>query len=160
MGFDNAAVARRYMQELWVKGNLDAVDELVDDSIELKEPMSPHGSRGKAAARDRVRELVETFSERDVVIQEIVVAGDRVAVRHTWRAKHTGTFMGLAPTNKYISCLSCEILRITNGKVVENITYYDQYEMFQQLGLLPSPQELVAAVAERASRPTRDLHRR
>lgn len=149
MGFDNAAVARRYMQELFARGNADAIDELVDDSIELKDPMTPHGVRGKDAVRERIESMAGVFTDVDIIIEEVLVSGDRVVLRHTWRAKHVGTFMGVGGTGKYLSCLTSEFLRIRNGKVVENISYFDVYEMFQQLGLLPPPDQLAESSALR-----------
>ena len=142
MGIDTGTVARRYMTDIWAKGKLDVIDELVGDDIELKDPMTPHGVRGKDAVRERIREMSKSFSDAAIAIDEVIVSGDRVVLRHTWRAKHTGDFMGLRATGKTISCISCEILRIEGGKVVENITYFDVYEMFQQLGLLPPADQL------------------
>ena len=139
MGVDTAALARRYMNEIFAKGKLDAIDELVGDNIELKDPMTPHGVRGKDALRERVREMSRSFSDAEFDVDEVIVAGDRVIMRQTWRGKHTGDFMGLRATGKTVSCLACDILRIEDGKVVENISYFDVYEMLQQLGLLPPP---------------------
>ena len=52
MATDTGALARRYMTEIWAKGKLEVIDELVDDNIELKDPMTPHGVRGKEVVRD------------------------------------------------------------------------------------------------------------
>lgn len=142
MATDTGALARRYMTEIWAKGKLEAIDELVGDNIELKDPMTPHGVRGKEVVRERIRDMSRSFSDQDIAIDEVIVAADRVVIRHTWRGKHTGEFMGLRATGKTLSCISCEVLRIENGKVVENITYFDVYEMFQQLGLLPPADQL------------------
>ena len=51
MGVDNAAVARRYMTELWGKGNVQLIDELVDDDIVVSDPMSAEPAKGKAALK-------------------------------------------------------------------------------------------------------------
>ena len=157
MGIDNAAVARRYTTEIWAKGKLDVIDELVGDNIELKDPMTPHGVRGKDALRERVREMSKSFSDVDIAIDEVIVAGDRVVIRQIWRGKHSGVFMGLRATHKTVSCLSCEVLRIDDGKVVENISYFDVYEMFQQLGLLP-PADQLARPDKQQQQPTEMRH--
>lgn len=155
MGVDNAAVARRYMNEIFAKGNLDVIDELCADNIELKDPVTPHGMRGKEALRQRVREMSKSFSDTTFDVDEVIVAGDRIVMRQTWRGKHTGDFMGLRGTGKTVSCLACDILRLENGKVVENISYFDVYEMFQQLGLLPPADQLARPGKQQPATETR-----
>lgn len=153
MGVDNGIQARRYLTEIWAKGNLDVIDELVDDAIELRDPMTPHAVRGKDVVRQRVGEMGKSFADSTMEIEEVIVAGDRVVVRAIWRGVQRGEFMGVPPTGKTVSCLTCEVLRMKNGKVVENISYFDVYEMFQQLGLLP-PADVLARKGSHPAQPT------
>ncbi|MDQ3369202.1 MAG: hypothetical protein M3680_27565, partial [Myxococcota bacterium] len=43
-------------------------------------------------------------------------------------------------------------MRIRDGRVVETISYFDQYEMFQQLGVLPPADQLATRHDQDASR--------
>lgn len=155
MGVDNAALARRYMTEIWGKGNLDAIDELCDDAISLQDPMTPTPAVGKQEIRKRIHEMAPMFSDIDLSIKDVIVSGDRVVVLHTWRGKHTGDFFGIKATGKTLTCETVEVLRMKNGKVAENLSSFDVYGMFQQLGALPPPDQLEAAGAQRtAQQPT------
>jgi len=142
MGVDNGVIARRYMTEIWSEGKFDAIDELVGDDIVLRDPMTPGSVTGKAEVRKRVTEMPKMFGDNALHIKETIVSGDRVVMLTTWRAVHKGDFFGIAGTGKTITCEGVEVLRINNGKVVENESYFDVYTMFQQMGALPSPDKL------------------
>lgn len=149
MGVDNAAVARRYMTEIWGKGNLDVIDELVDPEIVLRDPMSGE-AMGIDVVRARSRDMTAAFGDASLTIDDVVVAGDRVILRHTWRAVHRGEFFGFEGTGRTLTVKVVELLRLRGGKVVENITYLDAYGIFQQLGILPPPDELARTLASKA----------
>jgi steroid delta-isomerase-like uncharacterized protein len=136
MGVDNAAVARRYMTEIWEKGDPAAIDELVADDILLRDPMT--NARGIDTIRERVAEANKAFTDVTITIHEVIVAGNRVVVRHTWRAQQVGTFLGVPATNRIIKCEVVELLQIEHGKVVENLSFFDLHSMLQQMTALPA----------------------
>jgi steroid delta-isomerase-like uncharacterized protein len=142
MGVDISAAARRYVLELWGQGKLDLMDELVGDDIVLKDPMS-ESATGKQVLKQRVGEMNKAWADGSYMVHEIIVAGDRAIVRGTWRGRQIGDFFGIKPTNKKVSCEGVELLKFANGKIVEDISYFDVYTMFQQLGALPPVDKLV-----------------
>lgn len=142
MGVDNANIARRYMTEVWANGNLAAVDELVDKGIVLRDPLGMKPTEGIEKFKERVARLAKDFEQQTDTIDEVVVVGDRVVVRHTWRGVHRGEFYRIPGTGKTLTVHAAEFLRIQNGKVVENISYFDLYSMFEQLAVLPPPEHL------------------
>jgi steroid delta-isomerase-like uncharacterized protein len=150
MGVDNGAVARRYMTEIWGKGNLDVLEELVSPEIMLRDPMAPDG-RGLQVVRERVRSTMASFRDISLSIDEIVVSGNHAIVRHTWRGVHHGEFFGFAGTGRTLTMKAVEVLRLSGGKVVENISYMDVYGMFQQLGFLPPPDRLAEALRSKTA---------
>jgi steroid delta-isomerase-like uncharacterized protein len=146
MGVDNAAVARRYMMEIWSNGDVDAIDELCDDEIVLSDPMTPEAVKGKPAVRQRVERMPEIF-DSSIRIREIIVSADRVVLLTTWQGVHKGEFLGIAGTGRTVTCECVEVLRIRGGKIIENTSYFDVYSMFQQMGALPPPDQLAARAA-------------
>jgi steroid delta-isomerase-like uncharacterized protein len=133
MGFDNAQIARRFLEEIWGGGKVEAVDELVDPEIEVRDTM---GTNIKGI--DKVKELLEKlqtiFSDMVFTIEDVIVAGDRVVVRYTSTATHRGDFFGAPGTGRKVTNRACEVFRIANGKVVENIGYMDLYALLEQVG--------------------------
>ena len=71
--------------------------------------------------------------------EDMIVEGDKVAVRASFGGTHQGDLMGIAPTGKEISGDGILIYRIENDKVVEFWSAFDQLTILQQLGVIPSP---------------------
>jgi steroid delta-isomerase-like uncharacterized protein len=119
-----------------------AADELVDKDIVLRDPLSTKPTEGIEKFKQRIERQGKDFEQQAFTIDEVLVVGDRVVVRHTWRGVHRGDFFRIQGTGKTLTCQSVEVLRVKDGKVVENISYFDLYSMFEQLAVLPPPEHL------------------
>lgn len=106
--------------------------------------------KGKDEVRKWMAMLANDFADNQFTIEEVIVSGDRVVVRNWWSATVKGDFFGIKAAGKKLSVPAVQVLRIKNGKVVENISYSDTYAMFQQLGALPPPDQLMPQEAKRA----------
>ena len=60
------------------------------------------------------------FPDTVVTVEDIVVSGDRVVGRFTYRATHAGEFMGVLPSGKRVEIRSIDIWRVEGGKFVEH----------------------------------------
>ena len=78
------------------------------------------------------------FPKYDLIADDMVAEGDKVAVRATFRGMHQGEFFGIAPTGKAVSIAVMLIYRIANGKIVEHWMNADQLSLMQQLGAMPA----------------------
>ena len=70
---------------------------------------------------------------------DIIAEGDKVATRFTVRGTHTGTFQGIAPTNKQVLITGLIVNRVSGGKVTEQWFEFDSAGVLQQLGVIPAP---------------------
>jgi steroid delta-isomerase-like uncharacterized protein len=131
---ENKALARRWNEELWSKGNLAAVNELLATNFVFNYP-----SPGVAHDREGYKQTVTmpSFANIQSVIEDMVAEEDKVAVRWTWRGTHKGEYMGVAPTGKQVTITGISILRIVGGKIVEEWGEMDNLGMMQQLGAKP-----------------------
>ena len=133
---ENKAIARRWSDEIWSKGNLAAIDELIASDFVFNYP-----SAGVAPDREgykrTVAELSGPCSDIQCSTDDVVAEGDKVVVRWTWSGTHTGEFWGVAATGKRITITGISILRIAEGKIVEEWGEMDNLGMMGQLGLLP-----------------------
>jgi predicted ester cyclase len=57
-----------------------------------------------------------------------------------WRvdATHQGDYLGVAATGKQVTYQGIALLRIADGKIVEDIAYWDNLSILQQLGAAPA----------------------
>lgn len=70
---------------------------------------------------------VAAFPDSKFEADEMVAEGDKVAIRYTWKATHTGT-------GKKIAIKGMEIDRIASGKIAEIWELLDTQGMMAQLG--------------------------
>ncbi|MCC6801373.1 MAG: ester cyclase [Anaerolineae bacterium] len=82
--------------------------------------------------------LNQSFSDLTFTIDEVMVEGDKVAIRVHANGIHTGEFYGFPPTGKPISWTAHRILRVQDGMFVEAWNEFDQVGILQQMGIIPS----------------------
>jgi len=73
------------------------------------------------------------------IIEDIIVEGNKVVSRLTFRGTHTGDLMGIPPTGKTVTISEMFIHQFAYGKIVESWHLVDQMGMMQQLGVIPTP---------------------
>ncbi len=133
----NKGVAQRWGDDVWAKGNLDAVDELFATDFICR--TSPPGV---AADREGQKQVVtdwrEAFPDAQWLTEDMVAEGDKVVVRWSGRGVHKGPYMGIKPTAKEVTMMGISILRIVNEKIVEMWTETNILAVMQQLGVVPS----------------------
>lgn len=153
MGTDNIAIVRRYVEEIWNKGNFQVLAELLSDKFVAQEPVVGE-IRGIEPLRQQVQMFRAAFPDLRVTIDDIGVADDRVFTRWTARGTHRGAFMGMAPTNNRGEVRGISIDRMQNGKIVEHHESYDSLNMFQILGAV-APLDQLTGGQTRGEQPQR-----
>jgi steroid delta-isomerase-like uncharacterized protein len=127
----NKDVARQLIERVFVKQEDAAIDELVaPDFLPHTFGPMPAGREGLRAGMKRAGAGV---SEARFQIHDVIAEGDRVVVRLTTTARHTGTFMGMPPTGKTYSIDEIHIFRIRAGQVVEHWHEFDKSSLVEQL---------------------------
>jgi steroid delta-isomerase-like uncharacterized protein len=79
----------------------------------------------------------DTLSDTRVVVEDAFAVGDRVAGRYTYRARHTGSFVGVPASGADITMRSIDIWRFENDRFVEHWDELNLLEVFQQMGAIP-----------------------
>jgi steroid delta-isomerase-like uncharacterized protein len=135
---DNATIIRRWFEEVWNKGREDAIDELFgEEGVAHGLGDAADGKlRGPAGFKPFFRSFREAFPEMEVVVEDTVSEGDKVAARCVVRGRHGGDTLGFAATDRSVDFTGIAIVRIADGKIVEAWNNFDFMSMFQQLGAL------------------------
>ncbi len=137
---ESEAIARRYYAEAHNTRDPDLVDELFAPDYVHHDPfpgMSPDREGTK-----RSFSLVQTaFPDAEFEIEEVVAGEDKAAVRWTLRGTHEGEWLGIPPTGRRFEIPGMHMIRIHDGKIVEEWRNGDRLAMMQQLGVIPSPEE-------------------
>lgn len=132
---DNTALVRRFIDEIFLRGSFDAVDELLADDF-TAHTWGPTGT-GKAGLKAAIERVSAGLADATMTIEDTIAEGDRVAVRLTSSARQVGPFMGLPASGKRYEIGEIHIFRIRDGKVVEHWHQADFLGMMRQLGALP-----------------------
>jgi steroid delta-isomerase-like uncharacterized protein len=135
---DNAALVRRWFEEVWNKGRAEAIDEMfAEDGV--AHGLADEGGaelRGPAHFRAFHRQFREAFPGVEVVVEDTVTEGDRVAARCTVRGRHEGDTLGFAATRQPVEFTGMTFARVRDGKIAEAWNNFDFMSMFRQLGAL------------------------
>ena len=82
--------------------------------------------------------LFDTLSDTRVVVEDAFAVGDRVVGRYTYRARHTGPFVGVPASGAEITMRSIDIWRVDSDRFVEHWDELILFDVFQQMGAIPS----------------------
>jgi steroid delta-isomerase-like uncharacterized protein len=133
---DMKALTRRFYDEVFGKGDMAALDELVDDDlIEHEELAGIPGS--KEGLIEFVKQLRAGIPDITCDIHAMVAEGDEVWAHVTMRGTHQGEFLGIPATGKSIAVETIDRIRVRNDKAVEHWGVTDTFGMMQQLGVIP-----------------------
>ena len=137
MAHDIRGSMTRLYDEAINAGNLELIDELVDENVVEHEELPPGFPPGREGVKQFFRMAIEAFDGFHLQVEDIIVEGDKGVARVTMRGTHVGEFMGVSATGKKIEVPVIDIFRFADGKVVEHWGVMDALAMMQQLGAIP-----------------------
>ena len=133
----NKAVLRQAYDAI-NRNDLDALDEIVASDIADHDP-APGQGPGLEGVKGYFSSLHAAFPDVHMDVEDMIAEGDKVVARVSVGGTHQGEFMGIAPTGNRVTITGIDILRISDGKVVEHWGRFDDLGMMQQLGVMEQP---------------------
>ena len=116
---ENMALARRFMA-VRIKGDLDATDEMIAPHFVNHNRLLPGQESDREDYLRGISAYQAALSERRLIIEDQVAAGDKVVTRFIARATHDrGELMGVAPTGRELTNRAIVIHRIVGGRIAE-----------------------------------------
>jgi steroid delta-isomerase-like uncharacterized protein len=137
----NKTVVRRLFDEVWNKGNLALLNEIIArDHANTGPGTLPGLPTGPEGTKQLVTVYRNAFPDVRFTIDEQIAEGDKVVTRWTAHGTHKGELVGIPATGKSSTVTGIAVDRIENGKIAENWAIFDQFGMMQQLGVIPMPE--------------------
>jgi steroid delta-isomerase-like uncharacterized protein len=133
------AIARRWSEELWGRGNLAVADEIIAPDYVRHDAGDPFPARGPEDVKRIVAMLRAMLPDLTIEVEDMIADGDRVVSRYTGVATDTRGFMGRPPTGKVVRTPAIQIFRFADGKIVESWAVRDDLGTLRQLGHVPPP---------------------
>ena len=82
--------------------------------------------------------FTSAFPDGTSTIEDMIVGGDKLVSRITYRGTHTGDLLGIPPTGKLVTISEVIIDQLAGGKIIESWRLFDQMAMMQQLSVIPT----------------------
>jgi steroid delta-isomerase-like uncharacterized protein len=137
----NKTVSRRFFEEVWNKGNLSVLDEIITKDHVNSGPGTISGlPNGPEGSKQFVTAYRNAFPDLHLTIDEQIAEGDKVVTRWTAQGTHQGELAGLPATGKSSTVSGIVVDRIANGKIAESWGIFDEFGLMQQLGVIPMPE--------------------
>jgi steroid delta-isomerase-like uncharacterized protein len=150
MAQENSALIRRWFEEVWNKGRMEAIDEMASPDAIGHGQAQHHTDIGLKEFRTLAVGLRTAFPDFKITIDQVIEQGDTVVARWTTTMTHQGEFLGFAPTGKKVSITGTSIQRIVDGKIVEGWDNWDQLGLLVQIGAV-NPAHFVPPTEARKS---------
>jgi predicted ester cyclase len=84
------------------------------------------------------RTLIAAVPDTRITAQDLLVDGDRVAIRFTLTGTHRGELFGVAGTGRSLDVEGITVLHFVDGLVTERWNRLDDVALLTQLGALPA----------------------
>ncbi|MFQ5907548.1 MAG: ester cyclase [Thermoplasmata archaeon] len=120
----------------------DRAFEAYAESVVAHAPGLEEPLKGVDAVKGWMRPFFDAFGDLKGTIVNSFGQGDWVVVEEELEGTHTGTLVNpdgseVPPTNKTIRMWSADVVKVENGKITEQRSYFDMLGFMAQLGLVP-----------------------
>lgn len=134
-----AAIARRWHQEIYLRGRLDVADEICSpDLVAHGTAVAPDAPTGPRFVREDAAGMREAFDILALTDDDVFASGDRVAIRWTLRATHVGGFLGIEGTGRQVHVTGMDIFRMDGDRIAEFWTEFNLMDLAEQIGAIPT----------------------
>ena len=128
----NKEVVIRFNKEFFELGNTSITKELLADSF-INHTAPANTSKDASVMIQFITGFHKGFSDISVQINEVLAEGDKVSLRKTITATHTGDFMGKKASGKKLELNVIEIDVLKDGKITDHWRKNDFAQILQGL---------------------------
>ncbi|MCD0465962.1 ester cyclase [Flavobacterium sp. ENC] len=129
---ENKQLVIRFNKEFFESGNIAITKELLADSFS-NHTAPPNAPTNAGPMIQFITGFHKGFSNVSVQINEVLAEGDKVSLRKTITATHTGEFMGKSATGKKVEMNVIEIDILKDGKITDHWSKNDFMQAVQGL---------------------------
>ena len=135
---ENKATLKRIYDEIWNKGNMSVVPELISPDYLYSTPQ--RDLRGPEGFSEMINIWRTAFPDLTYTIDDIVGEDDKLAVRVSGQGTFKGKLQNWEPNGKHVTWTQGIFYRYKDAKCVEAIPFWDSLAFFRQAGITPPGQ--------------------
>jgi predicted ester cyclase len=145
MNENEIKLPHRSHDEGMIQGKLNVIDMIYAEDFENYSPGLPDFLRhGRSAVHQHYTFLRSAFSNIELEIDQQIVEDDLIGFHWTWKAWHTGDFLGIPATGAQVQIEGFEVMQVRDDLIRAVWVIQDNASMMAQL----------QAAAKKASPPT------
>lgn len=128
---------------VWSKADEQAIDDIIDSNFVMYSPLFPDGLKGIDGLKNYLKNNAVPYPDFAITIDDFYVSGDILFSYWTLTATNTGPLGEMPATNQAVKVSGIAVSKVKNGKIYEEETFWNVFEMYKQLGftLLPPKAE-------------------
>lgn len=138
MSEENKKVVENFIQALFTRGELEAVDEYLAPEFVDHNPITRDQAGDRESMRTAAQMFRVAFPDWQSTLEDVIAVDDKVVERFTAHGTHQGELMHIPPTGRTATLAGINIFRLRDGKIVERWGVLDQLALMQQLGAVPT----------------------
>jgi predicted ester cyclase len=124
----------------WDRGDVTALDSVLDPRYRRRTDASDEG-QDLDAFKASITAIRSAFPDLTTTIDDILVEGDRAAVRWHSRGRHDRPFLGVPPTHREVQVAGATFARFEGDRVVEEFVTWDPRALLSALGIISVGQD-------------------
>lgn len=123
----------------WDRGEVDALDGLL--SADYRRISSAHASQDLTEFKASIIATRAAFPDLLTVIDDVVVEGDRAAVRWHSTGVHEHSFLGVPATKRQVEVSGATFARFAGDHIAEEFVTWDPRTLLTALGIIAVGQD-------------------
>jgi steroid delta-isomerase-like uncharacterized protein len=140
----NADERRKLITDAWAAawdhGDVDALDAVLSPNYRRRADAADEG-QDLAEFKASIVTTRSAFPDLTTTIDEILVDGDRVAVRWHSSGRHERPFLGVPPTHRQVEVSGATFSRFEGDRIVEEFVTWDPRSLLAALGIISVGQD-------------------
>jgi predicted ester cyclase len=128
----NKALVHRVFDEVYTNGDLATINELFAADFVRHRSTGPD-TTGTDAMKQYIVGIRTVFPDLCVVVDDLVAESDKVVARLTVRGTQRASYMGVAPTGRFVSIVEIQTMRLAGGRIAEAWVLDDGFGLLNQL---------------------------
>ena len=131
---EGACIVRRWFEDIFTRGDLEVVDEVVAEDLVTHGQGDDPGTHGAEAFKDWLRWYRAAFTDPEWTVHDVIIAS------YSGKTTYRGGLLDILPRDRRVTESGILIYRIEDGKVKELWSEMSDLQVMQQLGAFPVPE--------------------
>lgn len=125
-----------YFEEVWNRGRVELLDELLTPDYVNHSPSTPKPQRGPEGLKPIVRAMRDAVPNLHYEILDLICSADKAAIFLRVTGTHTGDLFGMAPQGRSFDVRQMQIEWIRDGRIDQHWRVTDELLWLRQIGQL------------------------